>query len=37
MEKPDERKVRLYRFLLEMNRITLNEVPDPYKTAISTE
>lgn len=30
----DERRLRLYEFLLEMERITIDEVPDPYKTAI---
>lgn len=28
----DERKPRLYRFLLEMSRITIEQVPEPYKT-----
>ena len=30
----DERRLRLYEFLLEMERITIDEVPDLYKTAI---
>lgn len=36
MEELDERKLRLYRFLLEMNRVTLDDIPDPYKLAIAT-
>ena len=27
-------KARLYRFLIEMNRITLEDVPEPYKSEI---
>jgi len=30
----DERKLRLYRFLLKMGRITIDEVPEPYKSEI---
>lgn len=31
----DERKLRLYKFLLEIGRITLTDIPDPYKSAIT--
>jgi len=31
----DERKLRLYRFLLEMDRITLEDVLEPYKSELS--
>lgn len=30
----DERKLRLYSFLLKMERITVDEVPEPYKTEV---
>lgn len=30
----DERKLRGYQFLIEMKRITVNDVPEPYKQAI---
>lgn len=30
----NQAKVRGYLFLLDMNRITIDEVPEPYKTAI---
>lgn len=30
----DERKLRLYRFLLEMERMTIDEIPEPYKGVI---
>ncbi len=33
----NERKLRLYKFLLEMQRIQLIDVPEPYKTAIESE
>jgi hypothetical protein len=33
----DERKLRLYKLLLDNNRITLDEIPEPYKTALSGE
>ena len=33
----DERKLRLYKFLLNMGRITLEEVPEPYKTELIQE
>jgi len=31
----DERKLRLYRFLLQMGRIIVDDVPEPYKDAVS--
>lgn len=31
----DERILRLYKFLIQMGRITLEEIPEPYKTEIS--
>jgi hypothetical protein len=30
----DERVLRLYKFLLKMKRITINDVPEPYKTEL---
>ena len=27
----DKRKLRLYKFLLKMGRITIDDVPEPYK------
>lgn len=30
----DERKLRLYKFLLSLNRITLEEIPEPYRAEI---
>ncbi len=30
----EERKLRLYKFLLNMNRITIEDIPEPYKTEI---
>jgi len=30
----DERKLRLYKFLISMNRITIDDVPSPYKEAL---
>lgn len=27
-------KARLYKFLIDMNRTTIDEVPEPYKTEI---
>ena len=30
----DEKKLRLYRFLLNMGRITIDDVPEPYKSAV---
>lgn len=33
----DDRKLRLYKFLLSMNRITLEQIPEPYNSAISQE
>lgn|GEM_PF-2953446 len=31
----DERKLRLYKFLLDMGRTTLDDIPEPYRTALS--
>lgn len=33
----DERKLRLYKFLLDMGRITLDEIPEPYYSELSHE
>ena len=33
----DERYLRLYRFLLEFGRITIDDVPEPYKTELSVD
>lgn len=30
----DERILRLYKFLLKMERITIEDVPEPYKTEL---
>jgi hypothetical protein len=30
----DERYLRLYRFLLEMGRITIGDVPEPYRAEL---
>ena len=30
----DKRKLRLYKFLLKMGRITIDDVPEPYKSAV---
>ena len=30
----DDRKLRLYRFLLQMNRIKLEDVPEEYREAV---
>lgn len=31
----DERVLRLWKFLLNMDRVTLDEIPEPYKTELS--
>jgi len=31
----NEIKLRLYKFLLVMGRITVDDIPEPYKSAIS--
>lgn len=33
----DERMLRIYMFLLQMGRLALEQVPEPYKTAIKEE
>jgi hypothetical protein len=33
----DERKLRLYRFLLKMGRIKLEDIPEEYRDEISEE
>ena len=33
----DERKLRLYKFLLDMNRVTLEDIPEPYRTEIGSQ
>lgn len=33
----DERELRLYAFLIKMKRITLEDVPEPYRTALAGE
>lgn len=35
VQSMDERVLRLYRFLLKMGRITIEQVPYPYKTELS--
>jgi hypothetical protein len=30
----DERKLRLYRFLLKMGRVTLKDIPEEYRDAL---
>lgn len=32
----DERKLRIYAFLLKLERITLEEIPEPYKTGVGS-
>ena len=31
----DERKLRLYKFLVENGRMTLEEVPEPYRSELN--
>ena len=31
----DARKLRLYRFLLKLNRVTLDGIPEPYKSQLA--
>lgn len=31
----DERILRLYKFLLKMERITIEDIPEPYKAEIA--
>ena len=33
----DERKLRLYKFLLDMGRVTLEDIPEPYRTEINEQ
>ena len=33
----DDRKLRLYRFLLKMGRITLEDIPEQYRDELSEE
>ena len=33
----DDRKLRLYQFLLDMGRITINDVPESYKSELQDE
>jgi len=33
----DERKLRIYGFLLKLGRITIEDIPEPYKTELSTQ
>ena len=37
MSEINQRKLRLYEFLLNMGRIEVNDIPEPYKTEISSE
>ena len=30
----DERKLRLYRYMLRVGKLTIDEVPEPYKTEL---
>ena len=32
----DERKLRLYKFLLNMQRVNLEDIPEPYRTELTT-
>ncbi len=31
----NQRRLRLYKFLLDMDRISLDDVPEPYKSELS--
>lgn len=31
----DERILRLYKFLLKMERITIEDIPEPYRTELT--
>lgn len=33
----DEKKLRLYKFLLDLGRITLENIPEPYRTELSMQ
>lgn len=33
----DERKLRLYRFLLDVGRVKIDDVPEPYKSFILSD
>jgi hypothetical protein len=33
----DARKLRLYKLLLDNNRITLEDIPEPYRTELTNE
>ena len=33
----DERKLRIYRFLYEMGRLALEDIPEPYRSAIESQ
>ncbi len=37
MSEVDQRRLRLYRFLLTMGRVTLEEVPEPYFSELEEE
>jgi hypothetical protein len=37
MEEVNPLKLRGYKFLISMNRITIDDVPEPYKQAIIDE
>jgi hypothetical protein len=33
----DERMLRVYKFLVSMNRLTLEQVPEPYRSVLQSE
>lgn len=33
----DERKLRIYGFLLKLERLTVDEIPEPYKTELAVQ
>ena len=36
MEELDKRKLRLYKFMIDSGRKTIDEIPEPYKSAIES-
>ena len=37
MSEINERRLRLYKFLLSIGRVTIESIPEPYKTSIENE
>lgn len=33
----DERLLRIYRFLVQMERLTIEDIPEPYRTAMQED